>query len=138
MIFASHTILPTILMAAEQSEFKHLQQLIWYKTNAPSKPRSSVLTTHENILILAKDPEALNVQQVPGITSHQLSVIGHPRMNHHSKDHRGEVINPAEKPWALIFRLLFPRVQPPFTLVELCCGTAPVARAGSVLGILLL
>ena len=67
------------------------------------KARNSVVAIHENILILAADPAHFVCRQMAGITSHQNTVIGHPRMNHPSKDEHGRVLNPYEKPWALLF-----------------------------------
>ena len=113
MIFASHTILPTILIAAQASDYKHSLQLVWYKTNNPIKARNSVVATHENILILAADPAHFVCRQIAGLTSHQQTVIGHPRMNHPSKDDRGRVLNSCEKPWALLFRLLYSPLPAP-------------------------
>ena len=98
MIFASHTILPTILITAQTSDYKHSLQLVWYKTNSSIKARNSVVATHENILILAADPAHFVCRQMAGITFHQNTVIKHSKMNHPYKDDMGRVLNPCEKP----------------------------------------
>jgi ubiquinone/menaquinone biosynthesis C-methylase UbiE len=45
------------------------------------------------------------------------------------------VANQYEKPWDLILRILYLVYQPDMKVVELCCGTAPGARAAAFLGI---
>ena len=125
----------TILYACQQTDWKYTNQLVWYKTNSPVGQRTIIQSAHENILILATHSSHLKVKPLVGSFSHSLSVLGHGRVTHHSKDSRGQVLNSSEKPWALLYRLLYPRIPDSgtVTVVELCCGTAPVARAAAVL-----
>jgi len=51
-----------------------------------------------------------------------------------SRDLNGRIINICEKPWTLLFRLLYPRLKKQTQIVELCSGTAPATRAAAFLG----
>jgi len=43
--------------------------------------------------------------------------------------------NPYEKPWSLYLRIMHLLYSADMTVVEICCGTAPAARAAAFLGI---
>jgi len=134
MVFCGHTNIPSLLIAASQTSFKHSVQFVWNKTNFPLKSRSETQTNHKNILLFAQEKSHLKVKVIPGKYSNLQSVIGHNRMSLQSRDPNRRVLNICEKPWTLLFRLLYPRVQAEIQIVELYCGTAPTTRAAAFLG----
>jgi len=109
---------------------------VWHKPNYPLSTGSTYAHNYEHILLAWRTNETLVFNLLEGIDGQCSGVISYPIVTQHAKNtESGEVLNNFEKPWQLVFHLLRNHMVPQMKIVEVCCGTAPAARAAAVLGL---
>jgi len=80
---------------------------MWYKPNHSLSTGSRYILNFEHILIAWRTNETIVFNWMDGFNEQCSGVIVYPSVTRHSLDFEsGEILNPTEKPWQLLFRIL--------------------------------
>jgi hypothetical protein len=107
-IFSHTGILSNILAAAKLSGFVLAQRLAWFK---PQTATTGAIPKYQNqlediLIFIPKDGSSLYFSWAEGISEQGSNVLVYPAVKVHAKDGDGEILNPAEKPWQVLFRFI--------------------------------
>ena len=100
-------IVKDILTAAGKANWILLQRLTWYKVHTPTTGTIPKYQNHmEDILIFTPVGQKLFFNWAENVVDQGSNMIVFHPVKHHTKDELGEIVNLAEKPWQIYFRMI--------------------------------